>query len=83
MNTKFAKQVMMILSNLVKKDEKKILGRWNLESCDKKMNHKIDMSNEDHCGPCGQYILDKSQQKNHKKIHSANFLIGSKTHLHR
>ena len=48
MNTKFAKQVMMILSNLVKKDEKKILGRWNLESCDKKMNHTpFHISNAD------------------------------------
>ena len=40
------------------KSEKKILGRWNIESCDKKMNSKIDLSNEDHCGPCGQYILN-------------------------
>jgi hypothetical protein len=43
------------------KEDKKILGRWNIEYCDKKMNHKIDMSNEDHCGPCGQYILDKTK----------------------
>ena len=42
------------------KEEKKILGRWNIESCDKKMNNKIDLSNEDHCGPCGQYILNKT-----------------------
>jgi len=31
------------------------LGRWKLDYCDKKVNRKIDMSNEDHCGPCGQY----------------------------
>ena len=24
------------------------------------MNNKIDLSNEDHCGPCGQYILNKT-----------------------
>lgn len=47
-----------ILNNFTK-NEKKILGRWNIEYCDKKMNNKIDLSNEDHCGPCGQYILDK------------------------
>ena len=47
------------LQNLVK-NEKKILGRWNIEHCDKKVNNKIDMSNEDHCGPCGQYVLDKT-----------------------
>jgi len=27
------------------------------------MNHKIDLSNEDHCGPCGQYALEKIEQK--------------------
>jgi hypothetical protein len=42
------------------KEDKKVLGRWNIEYCDKKVNNKIDLSNEDHCGPCGQYILDKS-----------------------
>ena len=26
------------------------------------MNSKIDLSNEDHCGPCGQYILDKTKK---------------------
>ena len=38
----------------------KVLGRWKIETCDKKMNNKIDLSNEDHCGPCGQYILNKT-----------------------
>lgn len=42
------------------KQEKKVLGRWTIESCDKKMNNKIDLSNEDHCGPCGQYILKQT-----------------------
>ena len=35
------------------------LGRWNIEYCHKKINNKIDLSNEDHCGPCGQYALTK------------------------
>jgi hypothetical protein len=54
---------MKIITSLLKrfaKDDKKILGRWNIEYCDKKMNSKIDLSNEDHCGPCGQYILNKT-----------------------
>jgi hypothetical protein len=46
------------------KDDKKILGRWNIEDCNKKMNHKIDLSNEDHCGPCGQYLLTKTKNNN-------------------
>jgi hypothetical protein len=44
------------------RNEKKILGRWNIDYCDKKTNNKIDLSNEDHCGPCGQYILNKTQK---------------------
>jgi len=54
---------MKFISSIIKKiikDEKKILGRWNIEYCDKKLNKKIDLSNEDHCGPCGQYLIDKS-----------------------
>jgi hypothetical protein len=34
-------------------------GRWRIEHCNKQMNSKVDLSNEDHCGPCGQYALTK------------------------
>ncbi len=51
-----------ILHKMIK-DDKKILGRWTIETCNKKINSKIDLSNEDHCGPCGQYILDKTITK--------------------
>ena len=44
----------------------KPIGRWKIEKCNKKMNNKIDLSNEDHCGPCGQYALEKI--KNNEKI---------------
>ena len=46
----------MLFTNLLKRvfrKENKVLGRWQLESCDKKINSKIDWSNTDHCGPCG------------------------------
>jgi hypothetical protein len=42
------------------------LGRWNIETCNKKINNKIDLANEDHCGPCGKYIIDKIIDKNKK-----------------
>ena len=35
------------------------MGRWSTDYCDIKMNQKVDLSNEDHCGPCGQYALSK------------------------
>ena len=40
------------------------LGRWRIEKCNTQMNNKIDLSNEDHCGPCGQYALEKVNFKN-------------------
>ena len=33
------------------------LGRWRTEHCETQLKNKIDLSNEDHCGPCGQYAL--------------------------
>ena len=54
------KFVKSIIEKFIKTD-KKTLGRWNIEYCEKKMNNKIDLSNEDHCGPCGQYILDNTK----------------------
>jgi len=36
-----------------KKSVPQPLGRWTIDTCDKKTNTKIDFSNEDHCGPCG------------------------------
>ena len=49
-----------ILKRLFIKEDKKVLGRWNIDYCSTKINNKIDSSNEDHCGPCGQYIMDKT-----------------------
>lgn len=50
--------------NFVKKLLKEIpkpVGRWKIEKCDKTRDKKIDLANEDHCGPCGQYV--KSLEK--------------------
>jgi hypothetical protein len=60
------KYITTILKNLIPKKELKPVGRWRVENCNKQMNYKIDLSNEDHCGPCGQYILEKIKNKNKK-----------------
>ena len=56
------KFIKSIMQRFIKED-KKVLGRWSIEHCDKKLNSKIDLSNEDHCGPCGQYALEKTKNK--------------------
>ncbi len=63
------------MNNLIKfikkftdKNELKHLGRWNIDYCNKKINKKIDLSNEDHCGPCGQYTFNKINKKKEHNI---------------
>ena len=56
--------VSKFVSTFKAKDLPKPLGRWNIDYCNKKVNNKIDLSNEDHCGPCGQYAISKVETKN-------------------
>ena len=46
------------------------LGRWNIENCDKKVKYKVDLSNRDHCGPCGNYDIQHTEisKKNTSKL---------------
>jgi hypothetical protein len=60
------KYIIDIIKKLTLKDIPKPLGRWRIENCNIQMNNKIDLSNEDHCGSCGQYILDKIKSTNNK-----------------
>lgn len=53
----------------ISKQQIKPLGRWNIEKCEKKIDKKIDFSNEDHCGPCGNLFL---QNKTNISILSDN-----------
>ena len=52
MKTKMNKFFAVLLNRTISID-KKVLGRWNIDYCNKKINNKIDWSNIDHCGPCG------------------------------
>jgi hypothetical protein len=52
----------------LRNNDKKILGRWNIDYCDKKINQKIDLANEDHCGTCGEFIFNKSIDLHEKRL---------------
>jgi hypothetical protein len=54
------------INKIIPKELPKPVGRWRMEVCNTQMNKKIDLSNEDHCGPCGQYALEKIELKNNK-----------------
>ena len=35
------------------------LGKWSPDTRLKTIQRKVDLANEDHCGPCGEYMLTK------------------------
>lgn len=39
-----------------------LLGRWSIVYCDKKINQKVDLSNEDHCGVCDVNKFNKNKE---------------------
>ena len=61
------KYIKNIIQNIFHKELPRPVGRWRIEHSNIQMNNKIDLSNEDHCGPCGQYALEKTKIINSKK----------------
>jgi hypothetical protein len=61
------KFITYIIKKFKPKDLPLPLGRWRIEKCNTQMSNKIDLSNEDHCGPCGQYALGKVSVKTKNK----------------
>ena len=54
---------------------KPVLGRWGTEYDVKQMNTRIDLANEDHCGPCGTYVLNKHDEKRLKENTNKKVLV--------
>ena len=53
------KYFLSIIKKLVPRELPKPVGRWSNEYCDIKTSQKVDLSNEDHCGPCGKHVLSE------------------------
>lgn len=61
------KFIVNIIKRILPKERVKPVGRWNNDYCDVKTNKKVDLSNEDHCGPCGQYGVQQTTLPKNKK----------------
>lgn len=65
-------KLLPILRNLFSRDQNKIaLGRWSLIH-DEKLYRRSDLSNEDHCGPCGEYVLQKRRHEDSYVMKAVN-----------
>lgn len=51
--------VIDILKNISKKERPIILGRWNTGLSHQQVIRRIELANEDHCGPCGGQNIKK------------------------
>ncbi len=58
MNTITAQFMSLVKNTLVYKQATiPVLGRWNIEKCSTKLDIKIKLANEDHCGSCSNHTL--------------------------
>jgi hypothetical protein len=62
------KYITLLQNKFLPKQSTILLGRWNIVYCDKKINKKIDLSNEDHCGACDIYKYDIYKYDKYKDI---------------
>ncbi len=62
------------INHLFVKEPVVLLGRWNIVYCEKKINKKIDLSNEDHCGTCSNYNIIPENEK-HLNTYNIKSLI--------
>ncbi len=67
-----------IIKRFIRADDIKVMGRWEINTCRKMINRKIDYSNEDHCGTCGYTNKNKInnviKNENKKILTEINFL---------
>jgi len=64
-NSPFLRQIARII---LSEEPPRPLGRWAMDSCPNKTQAKVDLANEDHCGPCGQYALEQLEKKMETRI---------------
>jgi hypothetical protein len=66
------------VKNIVHPSTKKTLGRWTMDPCIIKTHQKVDLANEDHCGPCGSKEFPKyhtnPNYSESKKIYKDKYL---------
>lgn len=52
-------KIINFIARHIRCEQPKLLGRWKIDYCLKKINDKIDLANVDHCGTCSHYLNKK------------------------
>lgn len=67
---------MRFIQGIFKRESlEKPVGRWFRDACEKRTARKIDLSNEDHCGPCGEYAIMKNKDIVEKQLKQVGLQI--------
>ena len=61
------KTFIQVAKNMFLPEQKIALGRWGTIYNNRLVNSRVDRSNEDHCGPCGLYAIEKKKELEKKK----------------
>jgi hypothetical protein len=62
------RSIVSVVKRLIQGDIPKYpSGRWGREVNDAQRSYRVDWTNEDHCGPCGNNDLRKVMQDMEKK----------------
>lgn len=60
-----------------------VLGRFGMIDCEKSVRYKSELANEDHCGTCATYVLQKQdeitsmQSRNMSTVRPVNSIVNS------
>jgi hypothetical protein len=69
------KYITVLRNIFLQKQPKVLLGRWNIVYCQEKINKKVELSNEDHCGTCNNYKYNNYKYNNYKEINFTELIF--------
>jgi hypothetical protein len=62
------KYIKLFKNKFFQKQQIILLGRWNIVYCEQKINKKVELANEDHCGNCNIYKYNNYNEINIDKF---------------
>ena len=62
------KYIILLKNKFFSKQPTVLLGRWSIVYCEKTINKKLDLSNEDHCGVCDVNKFNKHKEYDISKM---------------